>query len=113
MLRGCASPRKETMKDQEVVVYFDDKDGKHPNCAWIYHHKPDPEISETPYGKQFGFWLEDDDNPNKRKFVESHAKQLYLMDYDQFVDTWIPDKKNMRTYESIDEFMGEVVLNNL
>lgn len=101
------------MKDVEVVVYFDDAEGKHPNCAWTYYHKPDPDISEQPYGKQFGFWLEDDDDPNKRKFVENKTKNLILDTYDSFVDKWVPNKKNMRTYDSIDEFMGELVLNNL
>jgi len=96
------------MKDIEYIVYYvADK----PDTVYAYYHKP--LIGEQPYAAIFGYWIADDDNPNKRIFHECKQKRPMLMDYEHLMTKIIPDRKATKSFDSIDDFMGEEFLKNI
>ena len=97
--------KQTNVKDVEVIVYYK---GDKPDTVYKYYNKP--EIGERPYAVIEGYWLpEESGNDNKYHFVENVNKRPMLMDKEWLLDHIIPDKSAVKTFDSIDDFILEMI----
>jgi hypothetical protein len=96
---------KKIGNDVDIIVYYV---GNKPDTIYKYYNKP--EIGEQPYAVIEGYWLpEECGNTNKYHFVENQNKRPMLMDKDWLLNKIIPDKNSVKYFDSIDEFLLEMI----
>lgn len=105
---------KKIIPDVQFIVYYvADK----PNCVWQYFNKPiggeifdmlgRPTGKYTTYGKQYGYWIEDENKT--RKFIEHTSTNCILGTIENLIDRFVPDKKCMKIFDSYEDFMVELI----
>ncbi|MCK5017681.1 MAG: hypothetical protein KAS32_11510 [Candidatus Peribacteraceae bacterium] len=89
--------------DVQYIVYYK---GDKPDCVWEYHHKPDDGI---PYGRQYGYWKTDPENPNSREFKEHRSNNYKLMDFETFMDRVPPNKDCTKIFNDEADFLLDLI----
>jgi len=80
--------------ETEFLVYMV---GDKPDCVWEYNHKPADGIK---YGRLVGYFDEDKEAGVSRHFVRNESNNLKLMDYQTFIERFIPNKDQIKVYPS-------------
>ena len=107
----------QTDSSEQFIVYFK---GDKPDCVWQYFHNPDdgleilnedgtPTGKRAGYGRQFGYWDDDEDNKGSRKFKEHKSNNLKLMDFETFMDRVPPNKDCTKIFDSEADFLLELI----
>lgn len=98
--------KKETQElpdCQFIVYYVNDK----PDTAWQYVHKP--KEGGKPYGRLWGYWTSNAEKKESRKFVENKSTNLKLVDFETFMNTFPPNRKFTKIYDSEEDFLLDLI----
>jgi len=102
---------------ESFIVYYR---GEKPDCVWQYFHNPvdglevlnddgTPTGERKGYGRQYGYWDDDEDNKVGRHFVEHKSNNLKLMDFETFMERVPPNRDCTKIFENESEFLLELI----
>jgi len=99
--------------NQYVVYYTKNK----PDCAWVYYHNPvdgrtEYDANENPtgntlgYARLHGYWKR---KKICRTFIKVENAPRLNVTFDHLLKYIIPNNKNIKTFESVEDFLADML----